>query len=60
MGDLVDHVKAETLLAMYRSVDRMNHHIVEGNDAGVVSEQGLQQNLRKSFEELSDGEQESL
>jgi len=49
----VKKLKAEILEAMYRSVDRMNRHIVEGNDGSVTSEQQLQVNLRKNFEGLS-------
>lgn len=53
MDSLVDYAKQETLLAMYRSVDRMNHHIANGNTAGAISEQHLQKNFRSNFEELS-------
>ena len=49
---VVDYAKQETLLTMYKSLNRMNNHIVENNDAGVVSEQHLQQNLRSNFREL--------
>lgn len=53
MGSMVDHAKAETLQAMYRSVERMNHHIVKGNLGEAASEEHLQINLRSNFEELS-------
>lgn len=44
----------QTLLdAMYRSVNRMNHHLAEGNLAAAVSEQHLQINLRSNFEEIA-------
>jgi len=48
----IEQAKAKILDAMYRSVDRMNYHIVEGNDGSVASEQRLQVNLRQNFEEL--------
>lgn len=54
MGDLVDMVKAETLAALYRSVERMNQAVVDGNQDIYQSEVGLQQNLRRNFEELSE------
>ncbi len=49
----VEQAKAKILEAMYKSVDRMNFHIVEGNDGSIASEQQLQVNLRKNFEDLS-------
>ena len=52
MGKLKNHAKAKILKAMYRSVERMNCHIVEGSLGGVSSEQRLQVNLRQNFEEL--------
>lgn len=59
MDSLVDYAKQETLLAMYRSVDRMNAHVVNGNTDGVISEQHLQKNFRSNFEELSDEPEET-
>lgn len=53
MDSVVDYAKQETLLLMYQSVDRMNHHVVNGNTAGVIAEQHLQVNYRSNFEELS-------
>lgn len=53
MDSIVDHAKAETLQAMYRSLDRMNNHIVRGNLGAATSEKHLQMNLRSNFEELS-------
>jgi len=50
----VKKLKAEILEAMYRSVDRMNYHIVEGSFDSAASEQRLQINLRKNFEDLSE------
>ena len=44
--------KEKILLAMYKSVDRMNKHYSEGNTQGVMSEASLQQNLRHNFNEL--------
>jgi len=49
---IIDFAKAETLEAMYRSVDRMNQAIVEGNQEVYQSEVGLQKNLRRNFEDL--------
>ncbi len=49
---MIDFAKAETLEAMYRSVDRMNQSIVEGNQEVYQSEVGLQINLRRNFEDL--------
>ena len=51
-AELKDRAKAELLKAMYRSVERMNRHIVEGNFDSATSEEHLQMNLRKNFEEL--------
>lgn len=48
--------KEETLKAMYRSVERMNRHIVEGSFESATSEEHLQRNLRKNFEELEKGD----
>lgn len=53
MDSIIDYAKQETLLAMYRSVERMNDHIAKGNAGGVISERHLQMNLRSNFEELS-------
>ena len=41
--------KVDTLLAMYRSVERMNKHILKDNNSGAEAEAHLQQNLRKDF-----------
>ena len=49
---MINLAKAETLEAMYRSVDRMNAAIVDGNQDVYQSEVGLQKNLRGNFEEL--------
>jgi hypothetical protein len=49
---VIDYAKQQDLLTMYKSVDRMNQHVVEGNTEGVVSEQHLQQNIRGNFREL--------
>jgi len=56
---IVDAAKEETLLTMYKSVDRMNRHMLEhspGKDLGdsIISEQHLQINLRGNFEELQE------
>ena len=52
MDSIIDFAKAETLLAMYRSVDRMNRHLANGNLDSASSEERLQVNLRSNFEEL--------
>ena len=49
---VVDYAKQQDLLTMYKSVDRMNQHMVEGNVDGAVSEKHLQQNIRSNFREL--------
>lgn len=53
-GSVIDHAKAEVLEAMYRSVDRMNHHCIDGNTDSIQSEQHLQINLRGNFRELQE------
>ncbi len=52
MSEIVSYAKEKTLLAMYQSLERMNHHIVAGNSESAISEQHLQINLRSNFEEL--------
>ncbi len=52
MDSMIDLAKAEKLRAMYRSVDRMNHAVVDGNQDVYQSEVGLQENLRRNFEDL--------
>ena len=47
-----DKERSKILLAMYRSVDRMNLHYSNGNEQGVMSEASLQTNLRHNFNEL--------
>jgi len=49
---VVDHAKQQDLLTMYQSVERMNGHILSGNNDGVIFEQHLQMNLRSNFREL--------
>ena len=48
----IDKEKNKILLAMYKSVDRMNLHYQQGNTQGVMSESSLQTNLRHNFNEL--------
>tara|TARA_R100000750_G_C2316003_1_gene84418 strand:+ start:613 stop:777 length:165 start_codon:yes stop_codon:yes gene_type:complete len=50
--------KEEVLLAMYRSVDRMNNHYKKGSGHGIVSEKYLQKNLRQNFVEVIKAENE--
>lgn len=49
---VIDYAKQQDLLTMYKSVTRMNQHVMEGNTGGVVAEQHLQQNIRSNFREL--------
>ena len=46
-------IKSDILMAMYRSLDRQNKHIVNGNHNGAEAEKWLQVNLRHSFSEVS-------
>ncbi len=52
MDSIKGDVKAEKLLEMYRSVDRMNQHIMRGDADSALSELRLQINLRANFETL--------
>jgi len=51
-----EQVRRDTLLAMYRSVDRANKHWTNGNTAGVIAERFYQENLKKDFESLAGDE----
>ena len=54
---VVNNIKEEKkkiLLAMYRSVDRMNLHAAKGYHDGAEAERWLQVNLRHNFNELND------
>jgi hypothetical protein len=44
-----DKIKIKILDAMYRSVDRMNGHVLSGNDQSAAAEYWLQVNLRNDF-----------
>lgn len=59
MSEKDSTAKAKILLAMYRSVERLNRHVIEGNLDSAASEQHLQINLRKNFEELEEKENQS-
>lgn len=48
-----DKVKYNILMAMYRSVDRQNLHISQGNHNSAEAEKWLQVNLRHSFSEVA-------
>ena len=48
-----DKVKDDILMAMYRSVDRQNEHIVKLNWQSAEAEKWLQVNLRHSFNEIT-------
>ena len=52
MDSLIQTAKNQTLLAMYRSLDRMNQAVADSNSEVYQAEQGLQQNLRNNFEDL--------
>lgn len=45
------------LLAMYRSVDRQNLHVAQGNHEGASAEKWLQVNLRHNFNEIKKEEE---
>ena len=45
-------VRYNILMAMYKSVDRQNKHIVKGNHQSAEAEKWLQVNLRHSFNEV--------
>tara|TARA_R100000808_G_C2149739_1_gene158252 strand:- start:2786 stop:2962 length:177 start_codon:yes stop_codon:yes gene_type:complete len=49
-------LKRRILLAMYKSVDRANHHWCSGNSSGVIAERFYQENLRSNFESLVEDE----
>lgn len=49
---LTDLNREKVLLALYKSMERMNVHIVNNNNNGVEFEVGLQRNLRNDFREL--------
>lgn len=51
---IIDHVKEQDLSTMYASVARMNEHIMNNNNAGVLFEKHLQENLRSNFRELQE------
>ena len=46
-------VNCGILMAMYRSVERQNMHIVHGNHYSAESEKWLQVNLRHNFNEVT-------
>ncbi len=48
-----DKVKYNILMAMYKSVDRQNGHILKGNHLSAEAEKWLQVNLRHSFNEVT-------
>lgn len=48
-----DKVNYNILMAMYRSVDRQNTHIVKGNHHSAEAEKWLQVNLRHNFNEVN-------
>lgn len=54
MGQVEERAKERVLSIMYRSVARMNSHIVEGSLESAAGEQWLQINLRKNFQELEE------
>ena len=46
-------VKYNILMAMYKSVDRQNLHIANGNHRSAEAEKWLQVNLRHNFNEIN-------
>jgi hypothetical protein len=48
-----DKVTYNILMAMYKSVDRQNGHVVNGNHNSAEAEKWLQVNLRHSFNEVN-------
>ena len=50
-----DKISYNILMAMYKSVDRQNQHIVKGNHNSAEAEKWLQVNLRHSFNEINKG-----
>ena len=48
-----DKVRYNILIAMYKSVDRQNLHIAQGNHNSAEAEKWLQVNLRHSFNEVT-------
>ncbi|MBD3260532.1 MAG: hypothetical protein GF334_02465 [Candidatus Altiarchaeales archaeon] len=51
---VTNYARKEILEAMYKSVERMNQHVVENNPDATLSEQHLQVNLRRNFRELQE------
>lgn len=49
----MNKVKEDILMAMYRSVDRQNLHIAQGNHDSAEAEKWLQVNLRHNFNEIN-------
>jgi hypothetical protein len=54
LAQRVRRVKQELLLTMYKSVVRMNEHVLVGRMESANIEMHLQKNLRKNFEQLED------
>lgn len=53
---LFQRQKGIALQAMYRSVERMNEHVLQGNYDGMIGERILQVHLRRDFENLQQRE----
>jgi hypothetical protein len=49
----MSEVKYDILMAMYKSVDRQNLHIAQGNHDSAEAEKWLQVNLRHNFNEIN-------
>jgi hypothetical protein len=52
VSGVVDYIKGQGLLTMYASVERMNQHIFDNDNDGVVFERHLQMNLRSKFQDF--------
>ena len=52
--EAVERAKAIIMGSMYRSVERMNRHITNGNLGSAASEQRLQIDLRRNFEHMDE------
>jgi hypothetical protein len=48
-----NQVKQKLLMAMYKSVERQNRHMLNSNHLSAEAEKWLQVNLRHNFNEVS-------
>jgi hypothetical protein len=52
VGDSQYKDKKDILTALYRSMERLNEHLLSGECSGAAAEKLLQINLRKHFKEI--------